>query len=360
VAIDAGEFASRQRGGHLLSMNAAYGRPATLQPDTAGDGETHGGGTSSNRRDHRFENPLLPDKGTTCQTAVDIWRFVLISELALHQKLARSEERMKRLSLARMLFTLAALVVTGAACAADVQVMISAGFYGVYSELGPAFEHVSGHHLVTTRGPSMGDSPEAIPTRLARGETADAVILDAGALDELAKKGLVRADSKVELARSLIGMVVRAGEAKPDISSVEGLRNTLLAAKSIAYSDSGSGTYLSATLFPKLGIADQIAVKARKVRGPPSGEPVAAVVARGEAQIGFQQVSELIHVPGIAFVGTIPAEVQPAIFFAGALTNTARQPDAAAALVRFLASSEAAPTISKAGLMPLSDRRDSR
>jgi molybdate transport system substrate-binding protein len=246
--------------------------------------------------------------------------------------------------------------VARAASAADVQVMISSGFHGVYSELAPAFERASGHHLVTTRGPSMGDSPEAIPARLARGEAADVVILDGGAADELGKQGLVRSDSKVDLARSLIGMVVRSGAEKPDISSVEAFRSTLLAAKSIAYSDSGSGTYLSTTLFPKLGVAELIAGKSRKVRGPPSGEPVAAVVARGETEIGFQQVSELIHVPGITFVGTIPAEVQPTIFFAGALTRTVRQPEAASALIRFLASPEAAPVISKAGLVPLSGR----
>src|SRR5215468_8006319 len=156
-------------------------------------------------------------------------------------------------------------------------------------------------------------------------------------------------------ARSLIGMVVRAGAAKPDISSVEALRSTLLAAKSIAYSDSGSGTYLSRTLFPKFGIADEVAGKSRKVRGPPSGEPVAAVVARGEAEIGFQQVSELIHVPGITFVGAIPAEVQPVTFFAAALTGTVQQPQAASALIRFLASPEAAPAITKAGLKPPSE-----
>jgi molybdate transport system substrate-binding protein len=185
----------------------------------------------------------------------------------------------------------------GAAPAADVHVMISAGFYRAYSELGPAFERASGHRLVTTRGPSMGDSPESIPARLARGEAADVVILDGGAADELARRGVVRADSKVELAQSQIGMVVRAGAAKPDIGTVEAFRNTLLAAKSIAYSDSGSGTYLANTLFAKLGVANEMAGKARKVRGPPSGEPVAAVVARGEAEIGFQQVSELIHIP---------------------------------------------------------------
>jgi molybdate transport system substrate-binding protein len=262
-------------------------------------------------------------------------------------------------SLARRLSRLtgvAALLIAGAAFAADVHVMISAGFHGVYSELAPAFERASGHRLVTTRGPSMGDSPEAIPTRLSRGETADVVILDGGAADELGKRGLVRADSKVDLARSLIGMVVRAGAAKPDIGSVEAFKSTLLAAKSIAYSDSGSGTYLSTKLFAKLGVADQVAGKSRKVRGPPSGEPVAAVVARGEAEIGFQQVSELIHVPGVTFVGAIPAELQPGFVFAGALTSTAKQPEAATALLRFLASPEAAPVILKAGLTPASAR----
>jgi molybdate transport system substrate-binding protein len=247
---------------------------------------------------------------------------------------------------------LAALLVAVSAVAADVHVMISAGFFGVYSQLGPAFERASGHRLVTTRGPSMGDSPEAIPARLKRGEAADVVIMDGGAAEELVKAGLARADSKVDLARSQIGMVVRAGAAKPDIGSVEAFRNALLSAKSIAYSDSGSGAYLSSTLFAKLGVADQVAGKSRKVRGPPSGEPVAAVVARGEAEIGFQQVSELIHVPGVAFVGAIPAELQPGFTFAGAIVLAAQQPEAADALIRFLASPAAAPTISNAGLTP--------
>ncbi|HEU0083275.1 MAG TPA: substrate-binding domain-containing protein [Bradyrhizobium sp.] len=261
-------------------------------------------------------------------------------------------------SLARSLSILVAatLLMTGGASAADIRVMISAGFYGVYSELGPAFERSSGHHLVTTRGPSMGDSPEAIPARLARGEAADVVILDGSAADELGRRQLVRADSKVELARSLIGMVVRAGAEKPDIGSVEALRSALLAARSIAYSDSGSGTYLATTLFPRLGIADQIAGKSRKVQGPPSGEPVANLVARGEAEIGFQQVSELIRVPGISFVGALPPEVQPGFSFAGALTQNVQQPEAATTLLRFLASAEVAPVISNAGLLPPAGR----
>jgi molybdate transport system substrate-binding protein len=247
---------------------------------------------------------------------------------------------------------LVALVVPTSASAEEIRVMISGGFYQAYSQLGPAFEQATGHKLITTRGPSMGDSPEAIPTRLARGEMADVVILDGGAADELVKRGVARAGSKVELALSQIGMVVRAGAAKPDISTVDAFKRTLLAAKSVGYSDSASGTYLSTELFEKLGIHDQIARKSRKVRGPPSGEPVAAVVARGEVEIGFQQVAELIHTPGVTYVGTIPAELQPGHSFAGAVTTRARQAEAAHALLRYLSSPEAAPTVEKNGLTP--------
>jgi molybdate transport system substrate-binding protein len=249
---------------------------------------------------------------------------------------------------------LALWALAGVAAAAEVKVIISAGFYRVYSELGPAFERNTGHRLVTARGPSLGDSPEAIPARLTRGEAADVIILDGHGLDPLVARGLVKADSKRELARSFIGMVVKAGERRPDISTVEALRSTLLAAKSIAYSDSSSGTYLSTQLFPRLGIAEQLAGKSRKVRGPPSGEPVAAVVARGEAEIGFQQVSELVHVAGVDFVGTVPAEVQPPTFFVGALTTNSQQSEAGSALLQFLSSAEAAPVITNAGLQPLS------
>ena len=257
-------------------------------------------------------------------------------------------------SLARRLARIGAVVLLlpASAFGADVQVMISAGYYGIYAEVGPAFERATGHRLVTTRGPSMGDSPEAIPTRLSRGEVADVVIIDGGAIDELTQRGVVRAGSKVELALSRIGMVVRAGAATPDIGSVEAFKRTLLAAKSVAYSDSGSGTYLSTVLFAKLGLADQVLGKSRKVRGPPSGEPVAAVVARGEAEICFQQVSELLHVAGVTFVGAVPAELQPGFSFAGAITTGARRPDAALALLRFLASTEVTSTLEKSGLAP--------
>jgi len=240
--------------------------------------------------------------------------------------------------------------------AADIKVMISAGFFSVYKELGPAFEKSTGHKLVTTRGPSVGDSPEAIPTRLARGEEADVVIMDGVGVDLLDQRDLARPGSRIPLAESFIGMVVRAGQPKPDISTTDGLRNTLLAAKSIAYSDSSSGTYLSTIGFKKLGVADEIAGKTRKVRGPPSGELVAAVVARGEAEVGFQQVPELIHVPGVDFVGTVPSDVQPPTLFVGALPKNSQHPDAAIALMRFLSSAEAAEVIAKAGLKPLQTR----
>jgi molybdate transport system substrate-binding protein len=230
--------------------------------------------------------------------------------------------------------------------------MISAGFFHVYSQLGPAFEQATGHHLVTVRGPSLGDSPEAIPARLSRGEPADVAILDGSSADELARRGLAEASTKTVLALSQIGMVVRQGAPKPDISTVEALRKALLDARSIAYSDSGSGTYIATKMLARMGIAEQVAGKSRKVRGPPSGEPVAAVVARGEADIGFQQVSELIHVPGVAYVGAIPEALQPGFTFAGVLAQNAREPEAAKALLRFLSSERAASVITEAGLAP--------
>jgi len=263
---------------------------------------------------------------------------------------------MKVLARAWALGFAAAVLLTGTVSAAEIRVMISAGFFSVYKELGPAFEKATGHKLVTTRGPSVGDSPEAIPTRLARGEEADVVIMDGVGVDLLDQRDLARSGSRIPLAESFIGMVVRVGQPKPDISTMDGLRSTLLAAKSIAVSDSSSGTYLSTIGFKKLGVADDISGKTRKVRGPPSGELVASVVARGEAEVGFQQVPELIHVPGVDFVGTVPSDVQPPTLFVGALPKNSQHPDAAVALLRFLSSAEAVEVIAKAGLKPLQTR----
>jgi len=260
---------------------------------------------------------------------------------------------MLRRSAVQFAAALTFVVTVSAARAADVRVMISSGFFHVYSELGPAYEKATGNHLITTRGPSLGDSPEAIPTRLARGEEADVVIMDGHGADMLDKKQMTKPGSRINLAESFIGAVVRSGTPKPDISTTDGLRKALLAAKSVAYSDSSSGTYLSTVGFKKLGVAEEVAKKSRKVRGPPSGEPVAAVIARGEAEIGFQQVAELIHTPGVDLVGTVPAEIQPPTYFVGALTAHSRQPEAGTALLRFLSSAEAAPVITKDGLKPL-------
>ena len=248
---------------------------------------------------------------------------------------------------------IATLVLAGAATvatAADIHVMISAGFFGVYAELLPGFEKATGHHVITVRGPSLGDSPEAIPARLSRGEPADMVILDGASADELAKRDLVKGDTKTTLAKSLIGMVVREGAPKPDISTVDAFKKTVLGAKSLAWSDSGSGTYMSTRMFQQLGIADQILPKGRKVRGPPSGEPVANVIARGEAEIGFQQVSELIHTKGVTFVGALPAELQPGFTFAGVVAAKAKEEAAAKELIAYLASPRTAEVKQRMGL----------
>jgi molybdate transport system substrate-binding protein len=278
--------------------------------------------------------------------------------LGLEPRCRNEEEDLNSRVLRRWpaLLCFTALLRSNAAPAAEVRVMISAGFLDVYSELGPQFERATGHRLVTIRGPSTGDSPEAIPARLARGESADVVILEGGSADELGKKGWVRPDSKVVLALAQTGLVVRAGAVKPDISSIDLFRKALLSAKSIAYSDSGSGRFLVETMLPKLGIADQVMPKTRKVRGPPSGEPVAAVVARGEAEIGLQDVSELIQVPGITYVGPIPAELDRHSSYAAAVTTKANEPEAAMGLIKLLASPEAGPVILKAGLtLPVSN-----
>jgi molybdate transport system substrate-binding protein len=230
-----------------------------------------------------------------------------------------------------------------------IRVMMSGGFTAAFAELAPAFERATGSQIVTTYGGSAGSSPDTIPNRLGRGEPADVVIMAASALEGLIKQGVVAAGSRVDLARSTIGMAVRAGAAKPDISSVDALRRALLDAKSIAYSASASGVYLETELFPRLGIEDQVAAKSRKIEG----EPVGAVVARGEAEIGFQQISELRPVKGIEIVGLLPGEAQRVTVFAAGITAASKQPDAARQLIVFLSSAAAAPAIRRSGMDPV-------
>jgi molybdate transport system substrate-binding protein len=247
----------------------------------------------------------------------------------------------------RGLLTAAGLLAcAGTAGAAEIKVMISGGFSAAYDKLVPEFERASGHKVVTVRGPSMGETPQAIPNRLSRGEGADVVIMVGYALGNLVKDGKVVADSRADLAWSRIAMAVKAGAPKPDIATVENFKTALLAAKSIAYSDSASGVYLSTELFKRIGVYDQIKDRARKI----PAEPVAKVVARGEAEIGFQPVSELRPYPGIDIVGPIPAELQVVNVFAAGLAAGAREPDAGKALIGYLVSPAAKPIILESGM----------
>lgn len=246
-------------------------------------------------------------------------------------------------------FVVAGLVlIVGTAGAADIEVMISGGFAAAYRSLTPVFEAMTGHRLHTAWGPSMGDTPEAIPNRLARGEPADVLIMVGAALDELTNHGKVVADSRVDLARSKIGVVVRAGTSKPDISSVDAFRRALLQARSVAYSDSASGVYVAGVMFERLGIADQMKGKSRMI----PGEPVGVVVARGDAEFGIQQISELLPVKGIDLVGPLPPELQKVTLYSAGIAVGATQPDAAGDLLRFLASPPASDAITNSGLEP--------
>jgi len=230
----------------------------------------------------------------------------------------------------------------------EIRVMTSGAFTAAYLELIPQLELVTERKIVTA-ATSMGTGPDSIPSRLQRGEPVDVVIVADAALVELIKDGKVLAESRTPLARSGIGVAVRAGSPKPDISSVDALKRTLLQAKSIAYSASVSGRYLSTELFQRLGIADQIMPKSRRIEG----ERVGAVVARGEAEIGFQQTSELLPVPGIDYVGPLPPEVQRVSVFSAGVAVGAGDSDAAHALIRFLASPAAARAITKSGMEPM-------
>lgn len=242
------------------------------------------------------------------------------------------------------------LLLAGTVRASEIKVVTSGGFAAAYLGLVPDFKRSTGHEIVTEHGASMGGAPDSIPGRLGRGEAVDVVILSGKALEELIKKGQVVVGSRVDLARSSIGMAVRAGATKPDIGSVNALKRTLLQADSIAYSASVSGTYLSTVLFPQLGIAEQIRHKCKRI----VGERVGAAVARGEAEVGFQQISELLPIKGIDYVGPIPAEVQKVTVFSAGVATGAKEPDAARKLIEFLASAAARETIRKTGLEPVS------
>jgi molybdate transport system substrate-binding protein len=242
-----------------------------------------------------------------------------------------------------------ALLLSGAADAAEVRVMISGGMTAAYNALVPEFERLTGNKVLTAYGPSMGTTVNAIPVRLERGEPADVLIMVGYALGDLVKQGKVVANSRVDLVKSPIGIAVKSGAPKPDISSADAVKHALLAAKSVAYSDSASGVYVSTEMFARLGIADAMKDKARQI----PADPVAGVVARGDAEIGFQQISEMLPVPGVDIVGPLPAELQKITVFSAGIASVSREPDAGNALIKFLGSPAASAAIVKSGMEPI-------
>ncbi len=230
--------------------------------------------------------------------------------------------------------------------------MTSGGFTAAYNDLRPDFERRSGYSVKTAYGASMGNAGDSIPSRLGRGEPADVVILARSALDALAKDGKVLQGSQVDLVRSAIGFAVKKGAPRPDISTVDALKRTLLAAPSIAYSASASGTYYETEMLKALGIEAQVKPKSKRILS----ERVGTVVARGDAALGLQQVSELLPVEGIDYIGPLPAEVQRVTVFSAGVATGSKHPEAARELIRYLNSPAAAPTIAKTGLEPVPAR----
>lgn len=218
--------------------------------------------------------------------------------------------------------------------------MASAAFKEAYLVLVPEFERATGHKVETLWVPSA-----QMMTRLKGGEVVDLVILSAAAIDELTQLGKIA--SRTDIAKSGVGVAVRAGAPRPDISSGDALKRALLASKSIVISHGPSGVYIAA-LIERMGIAGQLKARIKHVQGEPAG----AVVARGEAEIGFQQVCELLPVPGIDLLGPLSADVQQITTFSAGLHASAPQPDVAKALVTFLTAPAAAPTIRQKGMEP--------
>ena len=232
-------------------------------------------------------------------------------------------------------------VLAGAAHAAEVKVLSSTAIKEPFLELVPGYERSTGNKVV-----AMWAGTIEVLRRVQAGEAVDLVILASPAIDDLIKQGKIVPGSRVDLAKSGVGIAVRSGAPKPDISTADALKRTLLAAKSIAYSTGPSGVYLTG-LFQRMGIADELKAKT-KVAAP--GMSVGEMVARGEAEIGFQQVSELLPVAGIDYIGPLPAEIQAVTVFSGGIATGASQPDAARALVKYITSPEAVPVIKKKGM----------
>lgn len=236
-----------------------------------------------------------------------------------------------------------ALMFAQAACADVIRVMASNAFKEAYLELVPQFQEASGHKVVTS---FVGSAD--IMKRMQAGESTDLLILARNSVDELIKLGKVVPGSRVDLAKSGVGVAVRAAAPKPDISSADALKRVLLAATSIGYSSGPSGAYL-AGLFQRMGIADELRPKIKQAA---PGVAVGDLIARGEVEIGFQQLSELLPVAGIEVIGPLPPELQEITVFSAGIHVAAKVPVAAQALVRFLSAPAAIPAIRKKGMEP--------
>ena len=242
---------------------------------------------------------------------------------------------------------LASLLLPSTTQAAEIKLLASAALKAAYLELLPQFEMATGHKVT-----AAWSSSRVIQKRIVAGEDADLIImadiLGNSLTEELIKQGKLVASSPAILAKSGIGVAVRYGAPKPDISSAEAVKKSILAAKSIAYSAGASGTYL-VSMLQKLGVYDQVKSKLATVK--PS-EPVGEVVARGDAEIGFHQVSELLPVQGIQYLGPLPTELQNITVYSGGLHSWTKEAAAAMALVKFLTASSIAATLKKHGLEP--------
>lgn len=231
----------------------------------------------------------------------------------------------------------------------EFRVMTSGGFTAAYKLLIPELERLTGLTLVTVTT-SIGTGDISIPNRLKRGEIADLVICSDNVLQQFIADGYVQSEGNTKLACSIIGIAVKAGASKPEVGTPDALRDTLLRATSIGYSASESGKYVTTQLYQRLGIAEQALPKSRFVG---NGERVAAVIARGEVEIGFQQISELLPVPGIAHITPIPEELQLVSTFTAGVGANSPHPAAARAVIQYLASAAAAEVIRSTGLEPL-------
>ncbi len=249
----------------------------------------------------------------------------------------------------RAIAAAAVLIVTASAAhAAEIDAMITTAMKAAVDELAPPFERANGDVLRITYGPSGG-----LARRLNAGEGADLVVVDSKALDELIKQGKV-APGRTDVARTGIGIAVRKGAPKPDVSSPEALKRALLAAKSIAHTAPAGGGVTAAHVmgvFEKLGIAAEVAPKVKLAAGGPNGR-VSVLVSSGEAEIGLQQVSELMSNPEVEVIGMLPAELQQMTTYSAGATMSARQAEAAKALIKALTAPSAAPIYKAKGLDP--------